>query len=102
MNGLQTNTEAQSNLATRFGDTAAQGQGTVGAIRDTVAALQPHLVGEAGAATQAKAQQLSEAATALLTQLQTTAEKVGASSVSYAGTDQDGGGLIGASAGQMF
>ena len=102
MNGLQTNTAAQQNLATQFGDTATMGQSTVAGILDEVAALQAKMVGAAGTATQAKAQQLGEAATALLAQLQTTAEKVGVAAGGTLNTDESGGGLIGASAGQAF
>lgn len=99
---LQTDTAAQAALANQFSDTATMGQGTVAGILDEVAALQAKMIGAAGTATQGKALQLGEAATALLTQLQTTAEKVGASAGGTANTDESGGGMIGASAGQAF
>jgi len=99
---LQTDTAAQAALANQFGDTVTMGQGTVAAFLDEVAALQAKMVGAAGTATQGKAQQLGEAATALLAQLGTTAEKVGVSASGTLNTDESGGGLIGAAAGQAF
>jgi hypothetical protein len=99
---LQTDTAAQAALANQFGDTVAMGQGTVAAFMDEVAALQAALVGASGTATQAKAMQVTEAGTALLGQLGTTAEKIGVSGSGYLNTDETGGGLINASAGQAF
>ncbi len=99
---LQTDTAAQSALAQQFGDTVTAARGTAAAFLEEVQALQGSLVGSTGTATQAKAQHLNEAITALLAELDVCHEKVASSSQGYVHSDESGAGAVSASAGMAF
>ncbi|WP_235215834.1 hypothetical protein [Mycobacterium kyorinense] len=74
---LHTDTAAQQAVATEIGDIATAQKTTINAFLDEVQAMQAHLQGSTGAATQAKAMHLNDAGLALMNEFSNIAERVG-------------------------
>lgn len=99
---LHTDTAAQQAVATEIGDIATAQKTTINAFLDEVQAMQAHLQGSTGAATQAKAMHLNDAGLALMNEFSSIAERVRVASGGYVNTDESGASGVGASAGQAF
>ena len=92
---LSTDTVVQQAVATELGNLAETNKAQIESFLGEVQALQAHLQGEAGMATQSKALQLTEVGHALMAELNSISERVGIATTGYLTSDSDGASHIG-------
>lgn len=102
MGPLEVDTPVQQAVANEIGDIATAQKATIESFLSEVQALQARFMGEAGTATQMKANQLHEVGIALMAEFDSISERVHQASGGTVTADTDGASIISSSAGVAF